>query len=84
MRAQLASESKILTATYDSEVDAAYVYLSNGRVENTEEIEAGFLVDVDRDGKIVGFEFLDASGRFSEATLKAFKQIARSERGGRK
>ncbi len=46
--------------TYDTEADAVYITVGDGKIERTE--EAGpFLYDVDADGHIVGIEILSAS-----------------------
>ena len=55
---------------YDKEVDAMYIYAEEGAVEYSEEVGEGIIVDVSEDGKIVGMEILDASEKFSPASLK--------------
>ena len=55
---------------YDKEVDAMYIYAEEGAPEYSEEIGEGVIVDVSMDGKIVGMEILDASEKFSPASLK--------------
>ena len=45
-----------MTVTYDAEVDAAYIHFSNGRVEESEEVAAGIVLDYDEEGRIVGME----------------------------
>ncbi len=49
-----------MKTTYDSEADALCVRLSDGKVEETEELRPGLMVDYDNEGRIVGFELLDA------------------------
>lgn len=49
-----------MKATYDSEADALYVRLSEGAIVETEELRPGLIIDFDKDGRIVGFEMLDA------------------------
>ena len=44
---------------YDSSVDAAYIYLSNNKIINTEEISKGIILDYDSDNQIVGIEVLN-------------------------
>ena len=55
---------------YDKEVDAMYVYVEEGTPEYSEEVGEGVIVDFSEDGKIVGMEILDASEKFSPASLK--------------
>jgi uncharacterized protein YuzE len=55
---------------YDKEVDAIYIYAEQGEVEYSEEVGEGIIVDVSKDGKVVGMEILDASEKFSAASLK--------------
>jgi len=46
--------------TYDAEVDAAYIRFSSRRVNESEEVAQGIVLDYDEDGRIVGMEVLDA------------------------
>ena len=46
--------------TYDAEVDAAYIRFSRERVQESEEVAQGIVLDYDKDGRIVGMEVLDA------------------------
>ncbi len=48
------------TVTYDPGVDAAYIRFSTGKVEESEEVAKGILLDYDREGRIVGMEVLNA------------------------
>ncbi len=43
---------------YDSEVDAAYVTLSDAKVTDSEEIRPGVVVDYDAHDRVVGIEIL--------------------------
>ena len=46
--------------TYDADVKALYIYLSDADVAETIELARGVYLDVDRDGQPVGFEILNA------------------------
>jgi len=50
---------------YDKEVNALYIYLRGkipeGGVARTVELEPGVYLDADREGRILGVEFLDLS-----------------------
>ena len=47
--------------TYDPEVDVLRIILSNAAIEESDEEKPGVIIDYDRNGKIVGFEILNAS-----------------------
>lgn len=47
--------------TYDPEVDVLRIILSNAAIEESDEEKPGIIIDYDRNGKIVGFEILNAS-----------------------
>lgn len=46
---------------YDKTVDALYVYLSTGQIERTITIDHRVMFDVDKQGKLIGIEILDAT-----------------------
>lgn len=52
-------QSTPLKATYDSIVDALYIYCSKTAVARTEQITPGVYCDFNDQGEIVGFEFLN-------------------------
>ena len=54
---------------YDSEVDALYIRIQEKYVAKTKEIAEGINVDFDEDGKVIGFEILDATDRYSQADI---------------
>lgn len=54
---------------YDREVDALYIRIQEKYVEKTKEIAEGINVDFDEDGKVIGFEILDATDRYSRADI---------------
>ncbi|MFH1055604.1 MAG: DUF2283 domain-containing protein [Candidatus Altiarchaeota archaeon] len=61
---------------YDSEVDAAYVYfngkISPGEVKQTITLNNSLIVDLDRKGKLLGLEILDASRNLTKQALGEF------------
>jgi uncharacterized protein YuzE len=68
--------------TYDLEVDALYLRISDAKVMDTCEIEDDVMVDYDAEGQVVGVEILDASGRLqilSQETTSAFIAKLKSE-----
>lgn len=50
--------------TYDKEVDAAYIKLSDFSPSGVIEISEGVNLDVTENGQIVGIEILDATNKF--------------------
>lgn len=55
---------------YDVEANAAYIRLSPERVEESEEVSAGIVLDYDASGRIVGMEVLDARSHLSPDLLE--------------
>ncbi len=54
-------KSHLQKIEYDKTVDALYVYSGTGKVHKTLRLNSRVLFDVDKNGKIVGIEVLDAS-----------------------
>jgi len=46
---------------YDPEVDVLRLLFSNAPIEESDEDKPGVIIDYDKNGNIVGMEFLDAS-----------------------
>lgn len=60
---------------YDNVADAMYIYLKKGKVAKTAKMAGRLLVDLDRSGKVIGIEILNAS------TQMAKKQMGNIEIG---
>ena len=63
-------------STYDPEADAAYIYLGESKILESEEVAPGIVLDYDAEGRVVGLELLSASkvlapGKWSEAPRPA-------------
>jgi uncharacterized protein YuzE len=54
---------------YDPEANAAYIRFSPERVEESEEVAPGIVLDYDGKGRIAGMEVLDARGLLSPELL---------------
>lgn len=54
---------------YDKEIDALYIRLQEKEVDRTLEIKEGLNLDLDRSGKMIGIEVLDAVDRYSLADI---------------
>jgi uncharacterized protein YuzE len=52
-----------MKVTYDPEVDALTIILSDAAVEESDEARSGIILDFDVEGNIVGLEILNASKR---------------------
>ena len=50
--------------SYDPKADALYIRLRKAKIEESDEIAEGIIVDFDAGGKAVGIEFLDAAKLF--------------------
>jgi len=50
---------------YDNEIDALYIRLQEKYVDRTVGIEEGLNIDLDKSGKMIGLEVLDAVDRYS-------------------
>ncbi len=46
---------------YDKSVDALYIYAARSKVQRTLKINKRVMLDIDKQGKIVGVEILDVS-----------------------
>ncbi len=51
---------------YDKDSDAMYIYLEEGDYEVSEEIGEGIVLDISKEGKIIGIEILDFSEKISK------------------
>ncbi|OGI65305.1 hypothetical protein A3A95_03285 [Candidatus Nomurabacteria bacterium RIFCSPLOWO2_01_FULL_39_18] len=49
--------------TYDKIADAAYIYLKKSKIAKTVCLADRLIADLDKNGKIVGIELLDASSQ---------------------
>jgi len=51
----------MMKVKYDPEVNILYIRLTDEEITNSEEVQAGVILDYDAAGKLVSFEILDAS-----------------------
>lgn len=66
-----------MKASYDPEVDALSIRWSDTAIEESDEVESGFILDYDQEGNVVGVEILDASTRIKNlSTAVATNAIA--------
>jgi len=55
---------------YDKIADAMYFSMKKGKVAKTLEMNERLIVDVDKNGNILGIEMLDASGQLPKGGLQ--------------
>ncbi|MEK6850674.1 MAG: DUF2283 domain-containing protein [Nanoarchaeota archaeon] len=59
---------------FDKEADATYVYfkeIKNGEVAETITLNDSVNIDLDKDGKVLGIEILDASEHLPSSSIKS-------------
>jgi uncharacterized protein YuzE len=56
--------------SYDPQVDAAYLTLSDAEVADSEEVKPGIVVDYDAANRIVGIEILHLRKQLPDADTK--------------
>jgi len=68
---------KVAKVEYDQNADAMYIWLRKAKYEISEEIAENVIIDLSKDGRIIGIEILDVSKNLSE---KLVNKIIRSEK----
>jgi uncharacterized protein YuzE len=58
--------------TYDPEADAAYIYIADATVAESEEVAEGLVLDLDDRGRVVGIEVLNASLRLRDGAWRSW------------
>ena len=70
--------------TYDSEADAAYIYfkstLKKGEIKKTVDINQDIFLDLDRKGRILGLEGLEAKKKLDKKLMKQAIQIGKKRK----
>ncbi|MBI4435019.1 DUF2283 domain-containing protein [Candidatus Uhrbacteria bacterium] len=68
----------------DPVADALYLTLKRGRVAKSREVEPGVVLDLDRYGRVLGIEMLDASRRYATEALRRIdvRRVPSYGRGG--
>lgn len=59
----------MIQVRYDPEADALFVRLAEGRIEDTEEVAPGVMLDFDAEARIVAMEFLKVSERVAPTSF---------------
>ena len=55
--------------TYDKEADAMYIEFSSGKFASNKKIDNQTIIDLDKDGNIIGIEILNVSKRIPLESL---------------
>ncbi len=55
--------------TFDKEADAVYIEFGDGEFASNRKIDDNTIIDLDKNGKILGIELLDVSKRISKDFL---------------
>ena len=61
---------------YDPTVDALYIRLREGTIEESDEVASGVVLDIGTDGKLMGIEILAASQILGGREMKVELAIA--------
>ena len=52
---------------YDPEVDIVRILFNQVQIQESDEVEAGLILDYDREGNVVGLEIMDASKKMENS-----------------
>lgn len=61
---------------YDKIADAIYIYLSKSKIKKTVKMKDRLIVDIDKDGRIIGIEILNVSFQMPKKEIKAIQKTA--------
>ena len=67
---QRSTRRAIMKVRFDQEADALYIRLDDAKVVESEEVKPGLVLDFDADGRVVGFELLNAGRQLPAAQLR--------------
>ena len=59
--------------TVDKKSNALYFRLDENAIAESEEVQPGVILDYDKQGKVVGVEFLDIASRATEEDLSTLQ-----------
>ncbi len=61
----------MIKVTYDSDVDAKYIYIKEGKFHETKAVNDWLYFDVNAENEVLGIEILDSTN--NEVTLSTFE-----------
>lgn len=59
-----------MRVTYDPEADALYISLSDGTRDSQREVNENMILDLNKDGEVVGIEILDAKETYGREIMR--------------
>jgi len=62
-----------MNITYDQDADAVYIELAKGKFGKNQKIDDLTILDLDKKGRVLGIEILDASERMPKDSLSSIK-----------
>jgi len=71
--------SEIMKVRYDPEADILYIFIKEGKIKDTEEIDEDLFVEYDENGNIVGIEIWQAGKYVVSEILKFLKSAKKVE-----
>jgi len=60
----------VVRVEYDSKVDAMYIWLRKNKYEISEEVAENVMIDLDKDGRIIGIEILDVTKNLGKELME--------------
>lgn len=57
---------------YDKIADAMYIYFKKAKIYKTVKMQDRLVVDIDREGNIIGMEVLEASSQLPQKNIREF------------
>ena len=67
--------------TYDTQADALYIQLQEGKFAENREVLEGVILDLGEGGILLGIEILEASSRFARSDLARVEVLMPLESG---
>lgn len=58
---------------YDKDIDALAIHWGDARVEESDEVEPGVILDYDAEGNVVGVEILEATKKILQLSPEMFR-----------
>ena len=62
-----------MKVNFDEAADALYIRLDEAKIEDTEEVSPGVVLDYDAKRRVVGIEILGAKAKLPKADLKTMQ-----------
>lgn len=59
-----------MKVTYDEKADAVYIKFTDAEYDVSKEIDEGIIFDMDKEGKVIGIEIIDASEKLTKKSLQ--------------